>query len=362
MMGTARVRSAPRISSASSKPSISGICTSTTASATSCTKSSSRASRPERAPRISSASCRSSASRATRFSSRSSTSSTFCLGLGLMAGRTSSACSARRRPPAQAAQGPAQPGGAQGARRGQRRRAASGMAGEEAVRGSWTRARPPAPCTAARPSAPSSLAPLSSAAASRAPGSPRGLEEHVDGRLRVAHRLVHRQRAGRAGLEEQVVVGRADVDPARPQRLLVLRLAHPQGGGVLEDRRQGALAAARLVHQPPPRARRSRRAGRRGSPAAARASPRSLPARPPRRRAPRDRPSLLPRRRALRPSLSLPCSTLLVEAIFSADLVDRAAQRVKRSVSLAPRPRKPGASAPRGRARPRGPAARRRSR
>ncbi len=49
MIGTRRVRSLPRISSASSKPFRPGICTSTSASATSCRSSSSSASSPERA-------------------------------------------------------------------------------------------------------------------------------------------------------------------------------------------------------------------------------------------------------------------------------------------------------------------------
>ena len=74
MIGTCRVRAAPRSSSASSKPSISGIWTSMMARATSCCRTSSSASTPERAVSTSTPSRRSSAESASRFSSRSSTS------------------------------------------------------------------------------------------------------------------------------------------------------------------------------------------------------------------------------------------------------------------------------------------------
>src|SRR5581483_4574282 len=67
----------PRISSASSKPSISGICTSMRARATSCLSSSSSASEPERASSSMTPSRCSSARRASRLSSLSSTSRNF---------------------------------------------------------------------------------------------------------------------------------------------------------------------------------------------------------------------------------------------------------------------------------------------
>src|SRR3954471_13354061 len=73
MIGTWRVRSLPRMNSASSKPSMPGIWTSSSARATSWTRSSSSASSPDRAFRSTSPSRRSSASSDTRLSSRSST-------------------------------------------------------------------------------------------------------------------------------------------------------------------------------------------------------------------------------------------------------------------------------------------------
>src|SRR5882757_147106 len=72
--GMCRVRSLPRKSSASSKPSISGIWTSRKASATSCTRSSSSASEPERAVNTFTSWRANKAESASRFSSRSSTS------------------------------------------------------------------------------------------------------------------------------------------------------------------------------------------------------------------------------------------------------------------------------------------------
>src|ERR1700689_4314655 len=72
--GMCRVRSLPRSSSASSKPSISGIWTSRKASATSCTRSSSSASEPERAVKTITSWRANSAASASTFSSRSSTS------------------------------------------------------------------------------------------------------------------------------------------------------------------------------------------------------------------------------------------------------------------------------------------------
>src|SRR5262245_25359213 len=74
MMGTRRVRSVPRMSSASSNPFIPGIWTSSRASAKSWARSNSSASAPDRALSNSNPSRRSSASSARRFSSRSSTS------------------------------------------------------------------------------------------------------------------------------------------------------------------------------------------------------------------------------------------------------------------------------------------------
>src|SRR5436305_1769855 len=85
MIGTRRVRSVPRISSASSYPSIPGICTSSRASATSCRSSSSSAAGPDGALRISTPSRRSSASIAIRFFSTSSTTRIFTVsGCGMI--------------------------------------------------------------------------------------------------------------------------------------------------------------------------------------------------------------------------------------------------------------------------------------
>src|SRR5262245_31880558 len=79
MMGTVFERSVPRMSSASSKPSMVGMWMSSSASAKSCTNNNSSAAGPEVALWISRSSPESSASRASRFSSTSSTSRHFTL-------------------------------------------------------------------------------------------------------------------------------------------------------------------------------------------------------------------------------------------------------------------------------------------
>src|SRR5262249_42484272 len=83
MIGTRRVRSVPRMSSASSNPFIPGIWTSSRASAKSWTRSNSRASGPDLTLSNSSPSRRNNASSARRFSSRSSTNRHLSLSLDI---------------------------------------------------------------------------------------------------------------------------------------------------------------------------------------------------------------------------------------------------------------------------------------
>ena len=77
------------------------------------------------------------------------------------------------------------------------------------------RSTPPARCTAARPAAPSSLAPVRTMPSSRVAVDVGGrFEQHVDRRPREVHRLVDRQREPRPAVDQQVVVGRREVDRA----------------------------------------------------------------------------------------------------------------------------------------------------
>ena len=79
MIGVSRVRGLPRINRATSKPSIPGICTSSSTSPTSSSSRQRRASSPELAQRSSHSPSSSSACMASRFSTRSSTTSRTCL-------------------------------------------------------------------------------------------------------------------------------------------------------------------------------------------------------------------------------------------------------------------------------------------
>ena len=105
----------------------------------------------------------------------------------------------------------------------------------------------------------------------------RRLEQHVDRRPREVHRLVDRQRELRPALDQQVVVGRREVDRARLDRLLVLGLAHRQRARGAEELGQQARPLARQVHA-------RRRPARAAPPAAPAAAPTA-----PRRRRPRRR-------------------------------------------------------------------------
>ena len=129
--------------------------------------------------------------------------------------------------------------------------------------GSCTTVTPPARCTAPGPAAPSCVgAGEHDAEQALAVDVGRRLEQHVDRRPRVMHRLVDRQRELRPGVDQQVVVGRREVDRARLHRLLVLRPRAPAArscGAKISASRLGPLA--RQVQHDEHR----RRAGPRGS-------------------------------------------------------------------------------------------------
>ena len=152
MSGMCRVRSLPRISSASSKPFISGICTSSNARATSSwASSSSRASGPDWALRMSSPSRCSSASRAMRFSSTSSTSRHLVRSVWGMGGRECGVLKEGRMCPDQSnwrwcrsASSVAMPSGGRMWSTANPAMAACGMVGMLALAGSCTMVRPPA--------------------------------------------------------------------------------------------------------------------------------------------------------------------------------------------------------------------------
>ena len=198
MIGTWRVRSLPRISSASSKPSISGICTSRKASATSCTQQQlERLGAGARGQQLHAVAPQQGAEREqvllevvdeqaldARGSARGSGAGRRCG--AIRRGRAS--CAAGRRSRRAAARGRAR--ALQRRLRHERRPAR--------CPGPAPPCRPPARCTAARPAAPSWLAPVSTMPSRRSPytSAADSNSTSIDGREKM-HRLVGRER--RAG-------------------------------------------------------------------------------------------------------------------------------------------------------------------
>ena len=103
--------------------------------------------------------------------------------------------------------------------------AASGIVRRSDVAGSCTIATPPRSLIRARPAAPSSFAPVRTMPTARSPYVVGGrLEQDVDRRPRELDRRVGREREV-AVLDEHVVVGRAEVDVVGLERRLVVRVA-----------------------------------------------------------------------------------------------------------------------------------------
>ena len=99
----------------------------------------------------------------------------------------------------------------------------------------------------------------------------RGFEQHVDRRPREVHHLVGRQREGRSAIDQQVVVGRRDIDRAGLDRLLVLRFLDRPPAMRRKDLRQQARALARQVQHD--EARHPQCGGQRGQQRAERLNP-----------------------------------------------------------------------------------------
>ncbi len=115
---------------------------------------------------------------------------------------------------------------------------------------------PPAAATAARPAAPSWLAPVRMTPSRRFAVHVRGrFEQHVNRRPRKVHRAVGRQRERRPALDQQMVVRRREVHRARLDRLLVRRLAHRRRAPAAEDfvEQAAAVRAAGAAPRTPAR-------------------------------------------------------------------------------------------------------------
>src|SRR6202022_3743348 len=221
MIGTCRVRSLPRMSSASSKPSISGICTSRRARATSWTRSSSSASGPERAVKISTSCRRSNADNASRFSSRSSTSRHFTNFSIRLSQGAEQLCYLRER------QYEIRRAALQGGHYHERHFGAVRLLNHgdasslmDGMQSSGTILVPSSENDAEQPLAIDI-------------GS--GFEQYVDGGPREMHRLVGGQGYLAVFLDQHVVVRRGEIDGARLERLLVVGFPNRPGAAFRKD-------------------------------------------------------------------------------------------------------------------------------
>ena len=342
MIGTWRVRSLPRISSASSKPSMSGICTSSRASATSCSSSSSSASAPERASSSSTSSRRSSAESASRFSSRSSTSRHFTRAargrsvhdraIVYRAASRSAICSS----------GSTRSTGLRFERRLGHRAA---PARSPVLHDRDARRRDARPRARA---APSSLAPVRMMPSRRCAVDVRGrLEQHVDRRPGEVHRLVDRQRQPRpvARPADGSRAARSRPCPARPAPCPRLRgpAARTCGAKISTSRLGRSRGRCRTTNT-----------GARS--VAGSAGSRTDSASTPPADVPITMASIERVERRRQPSRVVP---LLEDPILAHQLDEGVGVRRRTAATPSSRCREtPGGRAPRGTARPRGPAAR----